>query len=112
MSYNSVEKHHIIFKRQGGLDFELNYKYLKPEDHRGNLGPHRNRNIDLRYKKELEVKLRKLLTKEFYTTEELIQKLGLKKGQAYKAFRQIRKTSKGIYREDIIFRLLGHRYYI
>lgn len=30
-----LEKHNIVFKSQGGIDFELNYKYLYSEDHRG-----------------------------------------------------------------------------
>lgn len=48
-----LEKHHIVFKSQMGLDFELNYKYLTSEDHRGNEGPHKNREKNLEYKREL-----------------------------------------------------------
>ena len=107
-----IEKHHIIFKSQGGLDFELNYKYLSSEDHRGNLGPHLNRKVDLHYKRELELKLRKLLRDEYYTIEELIDILGLKKKQAYKAFRIIKKTEYGMRTEDVIFRLLGGSFYL
>lgn len=107
-----IEKHHIIFKSQGGLDFELNYKHLSSEDHRGNFGPHLNRKVDLHYKRELEIELRKILTDEYYTIEELIDILGLKNKQAYKAFRIIKKTEFGIYKENVIFRLLGGSFYI
>lgn len=107
-----IEKHHIIFKSQGGLDFPLNYKYLTAEDHRGNESPHMNRSIDLKYKEQLERDLRHVLEDTHYSTEEVIQILELKPKQAYKAFKQISKTSKGMDKEDIIFRLLGSRYYL
>jgi hypothetical protein len=107
-----LEKHHITFKSQGGLDFELNYKRLTPEQHRGPKGPHRCRKTDLRYKRELQRKLENILTDEFYTVEELIEILGLKERQAYKAFRQVPKHGKGMKREDAIFRLMGNRFYL
>lgn len=102
----------VIFKSQGGLDFELNYKRLTPEQHRGDLGPHKCRKTDLRFKRELQMKLENILTDEFYTVEELIKILGLKERQAYKAFRKVNQHEKGMKREDIIFRLMGNRFYL
>lgn len=84
-----LEKHHITFKSQGGLDFELNYKHLSSEDHRGNKGPHKNREKNLEYKRELQLKLEEILDKDYYTIDELIKILGLKERQAYKAFRKL-----------------------
>lgn len=107
-----LEKHHIVFKSQGGLDFELNYKYLTAEEHRGNLGPHLNKKIDLAYKIEMEAALERILTNEFYTIEELIDLLGLNKRQAYKAFKKVEQYSEGMKRIDIIFRLMGNRFYL
>lgn len=106
-----LEKHHIVFKSQGGLDFDLNYKYLSPEDHRGNYGPHLNRTIDLAYKAEMESKLRSVLKLKRYSINELIDILGLKEKQANKAFRKLLKVD-GIEIEDIIFRLMGDRFYL
>ena len=60
-----LEKHHIVFKSQLGLDFELNYKYLTSEEHRGILGPHLNKSVDIAYKTEMEANLRRLLTDEY-----------------------------------------------
>lgn len=108
----NLERHHIIYKSQGGLDFELNYKRLTSEQHRGNKGPHRNRKTDLRFKRELQKKLENILTDEFYTAEELIEILGLKERQAYKAFRKVTQHRKGMKREDVIFRLMGNRFYL
>jgi len=103
----------VIFKSQGGLDFELNYKRLTPEQHRGSKGPHRCRETDLRYKKELQRKLEGKLTDEFYTIDELIKVLGLDKRQAYKAFKKLRNyPGKGMKKEDAIKRLMGGRFYL
>lgn len=102
----------VIFKSQGGLDFELNYKRLTSEQHRGLKGPHRCRATDLKYKRELQRKLESILTDKFYTIEELIEILGLKDRQAYKAFKKVNQHEKGMKREDIIFRLMGNRFYL
>lgn len=107
-----MEKHHIVFKSQGGLDFELNYKYLSSEDHRGNDGPHLNKKTDLKYKRELEATLRMKLFNDYYTLEELIEILGLNSRQANKAFKKVNQHEKGMKREDIIFRLMGNRFYL
>ena len=102
----------MIFKSQGGLDFELNYKDLSSEDHRGDFGPHKCREVDLIYKKELEEELRQLLVDERYLLDEMIQLLGLNNKQAQKAFKRVSQTIEGIEKEDIIFRLMGGRFYL
>lgn len=107
-----TEKHHVwvVFKSQGGLDFELNYKYLSSEAHRGNEGPHKCRETDLIYKIELQESLEALLEKDYYNIKELVDLLGLKPRQANKAFRKLLKPN-GIDRETIIRRLMGGRLY-
>lgn len=107
----NVERHHIIFRSQLGLDFPLNYKYLCFEHHKGNKSPHCCREIDLKYKVELERKLKKLLDKEFYTEDEIRQLLGLKKKQADKIFRRFRIYPEGYSRDEILRRLMGGRLY-
>ena len=107
-----IEKHHIVFKSQLGLDFELNYKYLTSEDHRGTYGPHLNKRVDTAYKIEMEANLRKVLVDDFYTIKELIRILGLKERQAYRAFRKVKQHEKGMDKEDVIFRLMGNRFYL
>lgn len=92
------------------MDFELNYKKLTPEQHRGNDGPHMCRETDLRYKQELQDKLEQRLDKDYYQTDELVRLLGLKRKQATKAFRWL-NHGKGITREDVIRRLMGNRLY-
>lgn len=106
-----IEKHHIVFKSQDRLGFELNYKYLTSEEHRGSKGPHKNRHTDLLYKIEMQKKLEEVLTDDFYTIEELIEILGLEPRQAYKAFRKVNQHKVGMKTDDIIYRLMGNRFY-
>jgi hypothetical protein len=108
---NIVERHHIIFRSQGGLDFPLNYKYLCSEDHKGNKSPHRNKKIDLEYKQELQAKLKSILDKHYYTENELIKLLELNRTQAHKICRKFPLYKEGYKKEDIIRRLLGGRIY-
>ena len=106
-----IECHHIIYRSQGGLDFGLNYIYLSCEAHRGDKGPHKCKETDLRYKRELQEALEGLLTKDYYNIRELVDLLKLKEVQANKAFRKLLKVN-GISREDVIRRLMGGRLYI
>lgn len=106
-----AEKHHIIFKSQGGLDFTLNYKNLCFEHHKGNLGPHRNKKIDLEYKRELQAKLKNKLSKEYYTENELVKILELNKTQAKKICKKFPLYKEGYKAEDIICRIMGGRIY-
>lgn len=105
-----LEKHHIVFRSQGGLDFELNYKRLNWEDHRGPNGPHMNRETDLKYKRELQRKLFEIFTDDYYTVNEIRKMLGLKKKQA-RVFRKLPYGPDGIKREDVIRRLMGGKLY-
>ena len=106
-----MEKHHIIFKSQGGLDFPLNYKILTPEDHRGNKGPHLCRSKDLDYKLELEDNLFSILFRHFYSEHQLINILQLKPAQAHKICKKFTVHKEGFAREDVIRRLLGGKIY-
>ena len=64
-----MEKHHVVFRSQGGLNFPLNLINLTVEEHRGNLGPHLNRKRDLQLKQQLQTSLVKILSNNYYTTE-------------------------------------------
>ena len=102
-----IERHHIVFKSQGGLDFDINFVYLEAERHRGNLGPHLCEKTDTILKKQMEINLREILTKRYYYIEELIEVLGLNSEQANKAFKKVKYDGNGIAREDVLRRLMG-----
>lgn len=116
--YGPTDGHHIVFKGMGGykgLDFPLNMKRLGNSFgcncHEGNNGPHHNRKKDLEYKEDLQAKLKIVLSKEYYTIDEVIKTLDMVTGQAYKAFKKLHIHELGYERLDIIKRLMGDRFY-
>jgi len=105
------EKHHIIFKCEGGLDFPLNYIYLCAEHHRGKKSPHRNRRINLMYKLEFQTKLKNILAKDYYSMDEIIKTLSLNPSQGRSICKKFKIYKEGYKREDIIKRLMGGKFY-
>lgn len=66
------EKHHIVFRSQGGLDLEYNLIELDADFHKGKDGPHLNRQTDLKLKRKLQEKYFSLFSKEKYALEEIL----------------------------------------
>lgn len=106
---NKADIHHIIHKREGGLDFYLNYKYLCHYHHRGNLGPHKNKLVDLTYKLELQNNLKFLLLKEHYTLEELHKLLFISRNSLKRLTKNIKLYKEGYSSNEIIFTLMGKK---
>lgn len=106
-----LERHHIVFRSQGGLDFPDNFTYLTPEQHKGNEGPHQNREKDLQLKRELQAKLKSKLPKKYYSMNELIEILNLKKGQAKQICKKFTYHKEGYDKQEIIRRLMGGKLY-
>lgn len=106
-----ADRHHIVYRSQGGLDFPLNFKYLCSEHHRGKDGPHKNKRVDLEYKLEMQNQLQKLLCKQFYKLDELITLLQINKGVLKKIFKDYKLYKEGYKSFDIIYRLMGNRIY-
>ena len=103
-----VERHHIVFRSQGGLDFELNYKYLCPEHHKGN-----NR-IDLIYKWQLQNRLFELFTESYYSIDEISKLLGCKITDLERRFKTLQPDPKTLChypREKVVRVLMGGRLY-
>ncbi|MCY6484068.1 HNH endonuclease [Clostridium aestuarii] len=107
----TAEKHHIVYKNQGGIDIPLNYVYLCFEHHRGIEGPHKNRKIDLKYKLKFQNELKNILTKDFYSMSELIKLLNINPRQSNILLTQIKKYKLGYRKNDIIKRIMGGRIY-
>ncbi|MBU3161404.1 HNH endonuclease [Clostridium frigoris] len=120
-----ADKHHIVYKSQGGIEFPLNFRYLCTLHHRGENGPHKNRRLDLEYKLDMQRKLENTLIKENYSIEELEFLLKINKGMIKRLFTEYKLNGKGLrkadimanqndigYRkDDIIFRLMGRKKY-
>lgn len=107
-----THKHHIVFRSQGGLDFDLNLIEMSMEEHEGDRGPHKNREKDLILKRELQRKLFKLFpVAGSYDIETISQKLGRTRRYFEPHFRKVPNTA-GLYKsEDIIRHLMGGQLY-
>ncbi|WP_163191603.1 HNH endonuclease [Clostridium thermarum] len=107
----SADKHHIVHRCQGGIDYPLNIKHLCPEHHRGSKGPHKCSDVDLKYKLELQNKLEKLLPKEYYTIEKLSHLLEIKPRALKKLMINHKLHKEGYKKADVIYELMGKMIY-
>ncbi|MDS0528264.1 HNH endonuclease [Clostridium sp. SHJSY1] len=103
--------HHIIHRSEGGLDIEINYKYLCEKHHRGKDGPHHSLETDIKYKIELQNKLYNLLPKEYYNSKELGKILDLSVNSLKKITKNIKLYKEGYKTTDIILKLMGNKLY-
>lgn len=103
--------HHIIHRSEGGLDIELNYKYLCEEHHRGKDGPHHSIEIDLKYKLELQKMLFSILIKRFYTIKELSSTLNIPLNVIKRITKNLKLYKEGYKQDDIILSLMGGTLY-
>ena len=106
------EKHHVVYKSQGGLDIPINYVFFCEEHHRGKKGPHRNRVEDIKLKLQMQEELMDILNKEYYTSGELERILGVKKSML-RSIPNIKISKKEFKynRYDIIKFIMGGRFY-
>jgi hypothetical protein len=103
----TADKHHIVHKCEGGLDFPLNFKYLCVEHHRGRKGPHKNFKIDIKYKLQLQEKLQELLQGEFFLIEKLTSLLDINSRILKKLLKDSRRYKEGYRKDEIIYKLMG-----
>lgn len=101
------EKHHIIHKDEGGLDYPLNYIYLCKFHHRGPHGPHEDEAIDEKYKKWLLLTLQNTLPKNYYKMEELKLKIPMPSGLRRSMAKTLKHYKEGFRTMDIIDFLLS-----
>lgn len=112
------EEHHIIYRGQQAalISCPHNKLYLCYEHHRGNKSPHMDRRIDLKYKRQLQLKLESLFNhKECYSEEEVKRILLIPKKDVRKLLKPLTLTSfggeVGYHRNDVIRQALGGRNY-
>ncbi|WMJ81921.1 HNH endonuclease signature motif containing protein [Clostridium sp. MB40-C1] len=105
------ERHHIVYKNQGGIDIPLNYVYLCSEHHRGKLGPHKNRSIDYEYKKNFQNKLFHILKEEYYSMNDLKKLLKINPFQGKILEKKFKKYKNGYKKIEIIKILMGGKLY-
>lgn len=105
------QKHHIVFRSQGGLDIDVNFKYLCPEHHTGKESPHQDREIDLEFKREMQEKLYWLFREEEYTVDEIVRILGRDGNKIKRKFKKIRNRGGEYGRDEIVRAIMGGRIY-
>lgn len=106
------EKHHIVFRSQGGLDFDLNYKDLCAEHHKGKKSPHQDREVDLCYKRQMQEKLFSIFTGYDYSLSEISMLTGCKPNDLKRRFKAVQPNPRGYYESETVVRtLMGGRLY-
>lgn len=111
---NIVELHHITYRSQCPYmsNIKVNFKFLCPEHHRGISSPHMNREIDLRYKLELQEKLFFMFSeKEYWTEKEIMDKLECSKNEVKKITKKMFIAKEGYEVNELVKRLMGNRLY-
>lgn len=106
-----IEKHHIVFRSQGGLDYDLNFKYLCAEHHKGNYSPHKNRYVDLCYKRQMQERLFNVFTDNYYCLAEVSELLGCSLKELEKRFKAKFNPFGHYDRETIVRVLMGGKLY-
>lgn len=104
---NPGEKHHIIHKDEGGLEYPLNVIYLCELHHRGRNGPHRDEKVDRAYKLNLQSSLKNRLVKSYYQEDELRNLLKLSRSLTRTLARTLKIHKEGFERDEIIDFLMG-----
>lgn len=108
-----AELHHIVYRSncKHMINIDINLKYLCYEHHRGNKGPHLNKEMDLKYKRELQEKLYKLFNEEYVTVEQIKERLKTTNSTANKIVKVLRIYKEGYKNEDVIRSLMGGKIY-
>lgn len=104
------DKHHIIHKEEGGLDYPLNRIYLCEEHHRGPHGPHRDPQVDVSYKKMLYENLHNLFVKSYYEEGDIKTLIDLSASLLRTVTKSLKRYKEGYRSVDLIdFLMSGHR---
>ena len=109
-----AELHHCIFKSQSKLLIKVpaNFKYLCPEHHRGDISPHHNILIDQKYKREVQnILLNKFSMKFCFTEEEIKDILEISESETDKIIKHLKRYKEGYKGTEIVFHLLGDRWF-
>ena len=107
------ELHHIVYRSQATYMkmMNINLIMLCQNHHRGNMGVHNNKKLDLKLKLELQTKLRGMFTKKFYSREEIKKLLKCTEKDLDLTLKKLCCYRLGYGREQLIMRLMGGRLY-
>ena len=103
--------HHIVHRSEGGFDIELNYKYLCPYHHRGKYGPHHCKEVDIRYKLDLQNELFEVLKKDYYSFKDLALDLNIPNNTLKRITKNLKLYKEGYKKSDVILKIMGGQLY-
>ncbi|WP_035795169.1 hypothetical protein [Clostridium akagii] len=104
------EKHHIVFRGKCAamINAKINYKYLCGEHHRtGKEAPHNNRQVDIKYKLELQKKLFQMFSNNYYHKTEIAELLEIKPKEVDQFAKTLMWYSEGYKSLDIVIKCMG-----
>ncbi|MEW8956167.1 HNH endonuclease, partial [Clostridium sp.] len=84
------EVHHIIFRSKASYlsNVKINFKYLCSKCHRGKKGPHFSKEVDFKFKRELQDQLYNIFKdKRYYKEEEIKYILDISSSEALRILR-------------------------
>jgi hypothetical protein len=90
----------------------INFKYLCLNHHTGKDGVHHHPDRDRQYKQELELKLRLLFDKDYYTYKEIKDLLEASDNSTKAIVKTLLRHKEGYKAEDIVRHLMGDRSYL
>lgn len=106
------QRHHIIFRSQGGMNIELNYAYLCADHHTVRQDSvHKCRSFDLLLKIRLQRKLEELFRDPEYGVCKIAKLVGYDRRRLACRMKAVPKKCARYAREDIIRFFMGGRLY-
>ena len=112
--YKNGQLHHIAHRSTSPCmkHVEINFKYLCLDHHTGAKGVHHHPEIDRQYKQELELKLKLIFTKEFYTYGDIKEILKTSDNSTKAITKTLFRHKEGYKTEDLIRHMLGGHSYL
>ena len=107
------ETHHVVFRSQGSYmrGIKVNLVPLCIQCHRGTLGVHNNKRLDLQLKVKLQFKLQEMFPEKWYDREQIQEKLECTDFDTTLILKKMCLYRYGYNAEQLVMRLLGGRLY-
>ena len=112
--YKNGQLHHIVHRSAASYmkHIKTNFKYLCLNHHTGAEGVHQHPEKDHQYKQELELKLKLIFSKDYYTYKEIKDILEASDNSTKAIIKTLIRHKEGFKSEDIVRHLMGGRSYL
>jgi len=112
--YKPGQAHHIVKRSKASymVHVPINIKYLCLNHHTGQEGVHKNTLKDIEYKQELQLKLKLLFTKDYYTKLEIKKILNISDNTIKAITKTLPLCKEGYEKDKLIFHMMGDVNYL